>query len=79
MLCVGVEGPRLHRPENWLVRQLVDEPKPVYIKWDLLERKERLLEKCSVLGSWHSWGGQKFPRLALKPDPMIYDCLFLPA
>jgi hypothetical protein len=70
MLCVGVEGPRLHRPENWLVRQLVDEPKPVYIKWDLLERKERLLEKCSVLGSW---------RLALKPDPMIYDCLFLPA
>jgi hypothetical protein len=25
-----VEGPCLHRPENWLVRQLIDEPKPVY-------------------------------------------------
>jgi hypothetical protein len=29
MLWAGVEGPRLHRPENWLVRQLNDEPKPV--------------------------------------------------
>jgi hypothetical protein len=26
----GVEGPCLHRPENWLVRQLNDELKPVY-------------------------------------------------
>jgi hypothetical protein len=26
----SVEGPCLHRPENWLVRQLNDEPKPVY-------------------------------------------------
>jgi hypothetical protein len=26
----GVKGPCLHRPENWLVRQLNDEPKPVY-------------------------------------------------
>jgi hypothetical protein len=26
----GVEGPRLHRPENWLMRQLNDEPTPVY-------------------------------------------------
>jgi hypothetical protein len=25
-----VEGPCLHRPENWLVRQLSDKPKPVY-------------------------------------------------
>jgi hypothetical protein len=24
------EGPYLHRPENWLVRQLNDEPKPAY-------------------------------------------------
>jgi hypothetical protein len=54
MLHAGVEvlqacfkGPCLHRPGNWLVRQLNDEPKPVYIKWDLLERKERLqLEEC---------------------------------
>jgi hypothetical protein len=30
VLCAGVEGPCLHRPGNWLVRQLIDEPKPVY-------------------------------------------------
>jgi hypothetical protein len=30
LLSAGVEGPCLHRPENWLVRQLNDEPKPVY-------------------------------------------------
>jgi hypothetical protein len=30
---------------------------------------------CILLGPWHSWGGQKFPRLAPKPDPLIYDCL----
>jgi hypothetical protein len=30
MLHTGVEGPCLHRPENWLVRQLNDEPKPIY-------------------------------------------------
>jgi hypothetical protein len=30
MLRAGVKGPCLHRPENWLVRQLNDEPKPVY-------------------------------------------------
>jgi hypothetical protein len=28
-----------------------------------------------VLGPWHSWGGWKVLRLALKPDPLIYDCL----
>jgi hypothetical protein len=26
----SVEGPCLHRPENWLMRLLNDEPKPVY-------------------------------------------------
>jgi hypothetical protein len=27
----GMEGPCLHRPENWLMRQLINcEPKPVY-------------------------------------------------
>jgi hypothetical protein len=26
----GAEGPCLHRPENWLMRQLNDEPKLVY-------------------------------------------------
>jgi hypothetical protein len=30
VLHAGVEGPCLHRPENWLVRQLNDEAKPVY-------------------------------------------------
>jgi hypothetical protein len=30
MLRASVEGPPLHRPENWLVRQLNDEPKQVY-------------------------------------------------
>jgi hypothetical protein len=30
VLRAGVQGPCLHRPENWLVRQLNDESKPVY-------------------------------------------------
>jgi hypothetical protein len=30
MLRAGVKGPCLHRPENWLMRQLNDESKPVY-------------------------------------------------
>jgi hypothetical protein len=29
-LRAGVEGPCLYRPENQLVRQQIDEPKPVY-------------------------------------------------
>jgi hypothetical protein len=38
---------KLFRPGNWLVRQVNDDPRLVYIKWDLLERKERLqLEAC---------------------------------
>jgi hypothetical protein len=53
VLQASVEGPCLHRPENWLTRQLKDEPKPVYKKGDLLERKERpQLEQCS--GAWKS-------------------------
>jgi hypothetical protein len=28
-----------------------------------------------VLGPWHSWGRRNVPRLALKPDPLIYDHL----
>jgi hypothetical protein len=28
-----------------------------------------------VLGPWHSWSRWKIPRLALKPDPLIYDRL----
>jgi hypothetical protein len=30
VLHAGVEGPYFYRPENWLVRQLIDEPKLVY-------------------------------------------------
>jgi hypothetical protein len=30
VLWDGAEGPCLHRSENWLVRQLNDEPNPVY-------------------------------------------------
>jgi hypothetical protein len=39
VLRAGVEGPRLHRPESWLVRQLSDEPKPVYKVGFIRERK----------------------------------------
>jgi hypothetical protein len=47
LLCASVEGPCPHRPENWLVRQPNDEPKPVY-KVGFIREKERLqLEKCS--------------------------------
>jgi hypothetical protein len=51
VLQASVEGPCLHSPGNWLMTQLNDGPKPVYIKWDLLARKERLqLQECS--GAW---------------------------
>jgi hypothetical protein len=30
VLLAGAEGPRLHRPGNWLVRQLNDEPNLEY-------------------------------------------------
>jgi hypothetical protein len=30
VLQAGVKGPCIHMPGNWLVRQLNDEPKPVY-------------------------------------------------
>jgi hypothetical protein len=57
VLQAGVEGPCLHRPGKWLMRQLNDEPKLVYKKWDVLERKERLqLEECSGACSREGWG-----------------------
>jgi hypothetical protein len=47
LLHARVEGSFLHRPGNWLVRQLNEEPKPVY-KVEFIRRKERLqIEKCS--------------------------------
>jgi hypothetical protein len=30
VLWAGVEGPCLHRPKSWLVKQMIDEPKQVY-------------------------------------------------
>jgi hypothetical protein len=30
LLCASVKGPCLHWPENWLIRQVNDEPRPVY-------------------------------------------------
>jgi hypothetical protein len=39
LLRVRVEGPCLHRPGNWLVRQLSDESKPVYKVGFIRERK----------------------------------------
>jgi hypothetical protein len=45
-----------------------------------LERKvclnpKNLCSRWKMLGPRHSWGGQKVPRLAPKPDPLIYDHL----
>jgi hypothetical protein len=39
VLQASVEGPCLHRPGNWLVRQLKDESKPVYKVGFIRERK----------------------------------------
>jgi hypothetical protein len=44
LLHAGVEGPCLHRPENWLVRQLNDEPKLVY-KLGLIREKGKATAK----------------------------------
>jgi hypothetical protein len=49
-LQAGVEGPCLHRPGNWLGRQLNDEPKLEY-KVGFIREKERLqLQKAR--GDW---------------------------
>jgi hypothetical protein len=74
ILCDGdevVEGPCLHRPENWLVRQLNDKPKPVYKVGFIREKRKVQLRYCS--GAWKlvtpcsgkSWGfyGSFNPRL----------------
>jgi hypothetical protein len=44
----SVEGPCLHRPENWLVRQLNDEPKLVY-KVGLIREKGKATAKVLQL------------------------------
>jgi hypothetical protein len=56
VLWAGVEDPCLYRSKNWLVRQLIDEPKPVY-KVGFITKKGKAtartmqwsLETCSSL------------------------------
>jgi hypothetical protein len=40
LLCAGVEGSCLHRAENWLMRQLNDEPKLVYKAGFIKEKRK---------------------------------------
>jgi hypothetical protein len=47
VLQARVEGPCLHRPENWLVRQLSDGPKPVY-KVGFIREKGKATAKSST-------------------------------
>jgi hypothetical protein len=46
VLQAGVEGPCFHRPGNWLLRQLNEDPKPVY-KVGFIRKEMLQLEKCS--------------------------------
>jgi hypothetical protein len=61
LLCAGVKGLCLHRPENPLMRQLNDEPKPVY-KVGFIRKESLQLEKCSraqspeISNSGEGWG-----------------------
>jgi hypothetical protein len=47
LLCTCVEGPCLHRPENWLVRQLNDESKVVYEVGFISEKGKATMEPGS--------------------------------
>jgi hypothetical protein len=47
MLCASVKGSCLHRPENWLIRQLNDEPKLIYKVGFIRDNKKAKLEKSS--------------------------------
>jgi hypothetical protein len=42
-----VKGPCLHRQENWLIRQLNDEPKPVYKVRFIREKGKATAKVCS--------------------------------
>jgi hypothetical protein len=59
MLRAGVEGPCRHRPENWLVRQLNDELKPIY-KVGFIRKKGKATARevqrsPEAHGSLHRW------------------------
>jgi hypothetical protein len=63
VLQAGVEGPFLHRPGNWLVRQLNDEPKPVYKVGFIREKRKATarevqwsLETSGSLLEGEGWG-----------------------
>jgi hypothetical protein len=45
VLRAGVMGPCLHRPENWLVRQLNDEPKLVHEAGFIREKEKATARK----------------------------------
>jgi hypothetical protein len=47
LLQASVRGPRLHRPENWLVRYLTDGPKPVYEVGFIREKGKATARACS--------------------------------
>jgi hypothetical protein len=54
VLLASVEGPCLCRSENWLVRQLIDEPKPVYEVGFIRERRKataRAVQQSPETGS----------------------------
>jgi hypothetical protein len=62
LLHAGVEGPCLHRPENWLMRQLNDEPKLVYKVGFIREEGKataREVQQSPEAGGWllgEGWG-----------------------
>jgi hypothetical protein len=46
VLQASVESPCLHSPENWLLRQLNDEPKPVYKIGFIREKGKAARKAC---------------------------------
>jgi hypothetical protein len=48
MLSVGVKGPYFHSPENWLMRQLNDEPKPVYKVGFIREKRKATAREAQL-------------------------------
>jgi hypothetical protein len=55
VLQVSVKGPCFYRPENWLVRQLIDEPKPVNEVGFIRKKRKataRTLQQSPETSSW---------------------------
>jgi hypothetical protein len=69
VLQAGVKGPCLHRPENWLMRQLNDESKPVYKVGFIREKGKATAREAQqsleASNSLHRW------RLGLFMDALI--------